>query len=128
MLWISKTRDGMDCVNFTRGDDAGLPITLKNGDEAYEMDPTEYLIFGVRAKPEETSPILLSLTSEPGSNIIVFAHNDTVDMDIGEYSADVQLMTAEGMRVTVWPKLPDNRRTSTQNWRNFAITPEVVRE
>ena len=128
MLWITQTADEMDCINITRGDDAGLPVDLYNGDDPYVMGENEYLIFGARELPDTSLPLLLQITSAPGSNVIVFTHSDTADMAVGEYSADIQLMTATGRRVTVWPVPPDKKRTAQKSWKNFAVTPEVVDE
>jgi len=117
-----------DVINLTRGDDAvmSVPITAPDGTE-YTMEPGEYLIFGVRELPDESSEVLLEIESDPGSNLISFAHADTEDLDVGFYSAEIQLMTQDGQRVTVWPKLTGTNRTSIANRRNFCLMTEVVR-
>ena len=48
-------------------------------------------------------------------------------MQIGMYSAEIQLMKEDGSRVTVWPKLTGGSRTSTANRKNFCLMTEVVR-
>lgn len=125
MLWITKNRYGMDCVNITRGDDATLAITLEADGEAYTLGVDEYLVFGVRKKPMEHSELLLEIEGEPGESAIHFEHADTAELRVGEYSAEVQLMRDE-QRVTVWPQLPESIKTSTDSWLNFCVTPEVV--
>lgn len=116
-----------DVINLTRGDDGELEIPLETdeGDE-FELSEDEYLIFGVRELPIADSPVLLEIESEPGSNIIRFRHADTANLAVGFYSAEVQMMTSDGQRQTVWPTLTGAKRTSTANRRNFCLMTEVV--
>lgn len=128
MIYISQDSNG-DVINLTRGDDAVIEIALTtDDDEEYEMDSNDYLIFAVREVPSPDSPVLLSIESEHGVNRIVFTHDDTKDMNIGFYSAEVQLMSSDGMIYTVWPKLVGNMRTSKSNRKNFVLMTEVVRD
>ena len=127
MIYISSDSSGMDVINLTRGDDAELTVPLTDdAGEPYEMGETEYLIFSMREKPVPESELLLELESEPGTDIITFTHADTADMAVGFYSAEVQLMTSDGKRVTVWPKLTGGQRTSANNRKNFCLMSEVV--
>lgn len=128
MLFISEDKDGNEVVNLTRGDDACLEIPMENSEKkSYTMGETEYLIFGVRRIPNRESELLINIESAPGSNRIIFQHADTADLDVGEYSAEAQLMTAEGKRITVWP-LPQGRQRIKENInrKNFVLMPEVV--
>ena len=116
-----------DVVNLTVGDDAVLTISLKTDEgEPYEMAAHEFLIFSVREKASLESPLLLEIVSDLMSNDIVFTHDDTKDMEPGFYSAEVQLMTDDGKRITVWPLLEGNARTSATNRKNFCLMTEVV--
>lgn len=127
MIYISNSSDGNGVINLTVGDDAALTVPLKTDDgEAYEMSGSEYLIFSVREKASLESPLLLELQSLPGENDIVFTHDDTKDMSPGFYSAEVQLMTEDLKRITVWPKLEGSSRTSASNRKNFCLMTEVV--
>lgn len=122
MIYVSN-----NVINLTVGDDAVLTVPLKDAEaHPYTMDPREYLIFALKETPTDESPVLLEINSESGSNQINFTHNDTKDLDVGFYSAEVQLMTVDGQRVTVWPKLEGNNRTSKSNRRNFCLMTEVV--
>ena len=122
MIYISD-----NVINLTRGDDAVLTMLLKDSEKhEYELDSREYLIFGLRETPTEDSPLLLEINGERGDNKIPFAHDDTKDLPVGYYSAEVQLMTSDGQRITVWPKLTGNSRTSKSNRRNFCLMTEVV--
>ena len=77
-------------INLNRGDDAVLTVPLKNTDGTdFIIGAQEYLIFGVRELPREDSELLLEVQSEPGDNKIVFQHTDTVDMEVGFYSAEI---------------------------------------
>lgn len=127
MIYIDKATDGSSVINLTVGDDATLTIPLKTDDgEDYDMGGNEYLIFSVREKPIEDSPLLIEIESEPGSNDISISHDDTKDMAPGFYSAEVQFMTEDGKRVTVWPKLTGAGRTSSGNRKNLCLMTEVV--
>ena len=52
-------------ISLNRGDDVlfGVSITDETG-ARYSMEAGDTLTFSVRALPEETSPVLLSVTSE----------------------------------------------------------------
>lgn len=114
-------------VNLTRGDDAVLTVPLKNTDKTeYVLGEQEYLIFGLKKYPTDESELLLEIHSSLGSNEIRFRHDDTKDLLVGDYSAEVQLMTRDGQRVTVWPKLTGSARTSKQSRKNFYLMSEVV--
>lgn len=127
MIYIDTKSGGGSVINLTIGDDATLEIPLKTEDgENYEMGENEYLIFSVREKPTEDSLLLIEKESDKGSNEIVLSHSDTSGMSTGFYSAEVQLMTEDGKRITVWPKLVGNERTSSANRRNFCLMTEVV--
>ena len=119
MLQIEK-----DCIYITRGDDAMFRIVLELNGEVYEMADGDVLTFTVRATPDETSPILAELTST--SNIFTISHEDTSSIPAGSYSADVQLMQADGKRTTVWPTIVGANRTKVHNFHNFNIMPEVT--
>lgn len=116
-------------INMYRGDDGGFVVPLPVGPHGrvYELGEDEYLIFGVRERPDESCEVLLEIRSEPGSNIIEISHEDTMNLEPGFYSAEIQLMAADGKRVTVWPMLRGNQRVSTENRKNFCLFPEVIR-
>lgn len=128
MLYLEEARDGSIKINLTRGDDAVIEVPLQNIDEEeYVLGEDEYLIFDVRAVPREDSELLIHITSIPGSSRIVFAHKDTVNLEPGQYSAEIQLMTSDGKRVTVWPKPTGKFKIKdTANRKNFILMPEVV--
>lgn len=130
MLYLEEARDGSIKINLTRGDDAVIEVPLKNIDEEeYVLGEDEYLIFDVRAVPREDSELLVHIESIPGSNRIVFTHEDTADLEVGQYSAEIQMMTSDGKRVTVWPKPIGKYKTKdTANRKNFILMPEVVYE
>lgn len=127
MIDVETSRDGMSVINLTVGDDASLSVTLKQSDGTeYEMSEYEYLIFSVREKPNIDSELLIEIESERGSNEIVFRHEDTENLSPGYYSAEAQLMTEDGKRITIWPKLSGNNKTSNSNRKNFCLMTEVV--
>ena len=130
MLYITENRDGSRIINLTRGDDAVIEVPLYNDDkEEYVLGETEFLIFSVRVLPREDSDLLVNIVSVPGSNRIVIGHHDTKDLDVGVYSAEIQLMTSDEKRITVWPKpVGKFKIKDTANRKNFILMPEVVYE
>lgn len=129
MIYISNDSSGMEVINLTRGDDAELTVPLSMDDgTAYEIGEDEYIIFGVREKATLDSALILELESALGTNVITFTHSDTANLPVGFYSAEVQLMTSDQKRITVWPKLTGSLRTSTANRKNFCLMSEVVSE
>ena len=117
-----------DVIYLTKGDDAVLDvssITAENGEE-YELQDTDVLTLTVRSQPTALMPVLIQIDALPGSRRIVFRHEDTAELDVGRYSADVQLTTAEGKRHTVWPTLSGNLRYEPRSFNNFVIMPEVT--
>lgn len=117
-----------DVIYITKGDDAVLEITsiATEGGEEYALQESDVLTLTVRALPSAQSPALLQVDALPGSRRIVFSHADTADLDVGRYSADVQLTTAEGKRYTVWPTITGSGRYVVKNLNNFVIMPEVT--
>lgn len=130
MLYITENRDGSRIINLTRGDDAVIEVPLYNDDkEEYVLGETEFLIFSVRVLPREDSDLLVNIVSVPGSNRIVIGHHDTKDLDVGVYSAEIQLMASDNKRITVWPKpVGKFKIKDTANRKNFILMPEVVYE
>ena len=46
-------------------------------------------------------------------------------MEVGEYSADIEIVTADGRHFTVWPTLNKSMRSRVANYRNFILMSEV---
>lgn len=117
-----------DAIYITKGDDAVLEvssITTDSGGE-YALQDADVLTLTVRALPSADSPALIQIDALPGSNRIVFRHEDTAELTVGRYSADVQLTTADGKRYTVWPTITGSSRYVIKNLNNFVIMPEVT--
>ena len=128
MLFITEDKNGQQVINLSRGDDAALEVPLKDlNDEPFELGETESLIFDVRVLPREDSELLIHIVSVPGTTRIVFTHDDTKDLEVGPYSAEIQLMTAEKKRITIWPEPIGKQKIRDKiNRKNFILMPEVV--
>ena len=127
MIYISNDFEGDSVINLTVGDDAELLVPLKTDDgKEYTMTENEWLIFSVREKATEESPLLVEILSEHGSNEIIFTHNDTAELTPGYYSAEIQLMAEGGKRITVWPKMVGSEKIRPINRKNFCLMTEVV--
>lgn len=124
MLYIED-----DVIYLTRGDDGALELNRLVDAEGtlYEMQEGDTLTMTVREVPTQESPVIFQTTSAPGSNRVVIRSADTANADPGRYSTDIQLVTADGLRFTVWPtELAGNLRYRTRNLKNFIIMPEVT--
>ena len=117
-----------DVIYLTKGDDAALEIsgvTAQDG-SLYELQAKDVLTITVRVLPSAESPVLIQIDSLPGSNRIVLRHEDTAELNVGRYSADVQLTTADGKRYTIWPSVSGSGRYVVKSFNNFVIMPEVT--
>lgn len=117
-----------DVIYITKGDDAVLEvssITAEDG-SSYALRDADVLTLTVRSIPSADSPVMIQIDALPGSNRIVLRHEDTAELNVGRYSADVQLTTAEGKRFTVWPNIAGSGRYVIKNFNNFIIMPEVT--
>lgn len=117
-----------DVIYLTKGDDAVLEVSsiTTDGGVEYALQETDVLTLTVRALPSSESPVLIQIDSLQGSNRIVLRHEDTAEMNVGRYSADVQLTTADGKRYTIWPSVSGSGRYVVKNFNNFVIMPEVT--
>lgn len=119
-----KIEDGI--IYITRGDDAVFDIAAKYGEdeEPYTLQAGDYYTFTVRKAPSRDSAIVFSTISVNGRIIIL--HGDTAEAEVGKYSADIQLNTSDGKRLTIWPQLSGSNRYTESNFKNFWIMPEVT--
>lgn len=120
-------------IYMYRGDDEVLEVDIVDSTgETVEVGEGETVTLTVRELPSRDSAVVFASTSAPGSNRIVIAHKDTTDADPGEYSADIQLLTADGCRKTVWPVIdkndPPNAKRQGTNRGNFVLLSEVTME
>ena len=117
-----------DAIYITKGDDAVLEVSsiTTDGGGEYALQDADVLTLTVRALPSADSPALIQIDSLPGVNRIVLRHEDTAELNVGRYSADVQLTTADGKRYTVWPAITGSGRYVVKNLNNFVIMPEVT--
>lgn len=118
-------------IYMYRGDDEVLDVSLVDDEgTAMELGEGDTVTLTVRELPSEDSETVFSSTSAPGSNRIVIRHADTSGAEPGEYSADIQLLTADGYHKTVWPVIDrkDPPKASKQNMNrgNFVLLSEVT--
>ena len=117
-------------IYLTKGDDAVLEVSsiaAQDGSQ-YEMQAGDVLTLTVRTLPSADSPALIQVDSLPGKNRIVLRHEDTAELNVGRYSADVQLTTADGLRNTIWPQISGAGRYVVKSYNNFVIMPEVTKK
>ena len=114
-----------DVFYMTRGDSAHIRFCpISAGDDDYVMQPGDLLEFTVRQEPTDASRVLISIIST--TNRITLRPEDTASLDVGEYSADAQLITASGDVYTIWPRLRGSARSTRRNTRNFILMSEVT--
>ena len=108
-----------DKIYLTKGDDAVLTVDVSE----YTMQDGDVIRFTVRVTPSAPDPPLLVLQNT--LPVLTFTHTDTVHMEVGEYSADIEIVTADGRHFTVWPTLNKSIRSRVTNYRNFILMSEV---
>lgn len=120
---------------MTRGDYApircGPYVRDPETDERtpYVMQPLDTITLTVRETADTSYPILLQITSQPGSDRLVILSQDTKDIPPGKYSADLQLNIDGGPQaITFWPEPPEKKRNqgAVYNFENFIINAEVT--
>lgn len=125
-------REAVTQIWMVRGDDERIEVPLyvvENGERVdFEMAAGDVLTLTVRELPDAAAPVLMQISGAPGQNVIPIRHEDTKDLAVGRYSADIQLMTADGLRKTVWPDFEagSSKRWRMQNTKNFCIVSEVT--
>ena len=113
-------------IYLTRGDSAEVSIDLTtDGGEKYELGAGDTLTLTVRKEPTATSAVIFA-KSVTGSGAVTITPEDTQDAEVGQYSADIQLTTADGEVHTVYPRLEGKARYRERNFKNFIIMPEVT--
>ena len=113
-------------IYLTRGDSAEVSIDLTTeGGEAYDLGANDTLTLTVRKEPTATSAVIFA-KSVVGSGVIPIAPEDTREAEVGQYSADIQLTTADGEVHTVYPRLEGKARYRERNFKNFVLMPEVT--
>lgn len=112
-----------DKICITHGDDAQLTVSV----DGYEMQEGDTMTLSVRRSSSDTGDATKLLEITSSTNVLTFTHTATAALAVGEYSADIQLETDDGMIYTVWPVLPDAFRARDMNFRNFIVMPEVTK-
>lgn len=113
-------------IYLTRGDNASLQIDLTtDAGEAWTLGEDDALTLALRALPTADAPVLMRVPGAPGSDTIPIRPEDTAGLEVGQYSADIQLITGAGQVLTVWPRLEGRNRTKVRNYKNFVIMSEV---
>lgn len=118
-------------IYIVRGDDELLQVNIHYADAQqtpYEMEAGDVLTLSVRALPLDSSPLLLQVKGEAGSDKIELTHADTAKLEYGSYSADLQLTRSDGRRMTVWPTQLSGDRLKGKNLKNFNVAAEVTME
>lgn len=119
-------------IYLTRGDYANIACNLKFKNENeewedYEMQDGDFLTLTVREEASKQSPVLLEIISL--TNELKFFNDDTKNIPIGNYSADIQLTLSDGKRFTFWPEVTkeDNYNfRKEKNIKNFFLLSEVT--
>lgn len=118
-------------IYIVRGDDEVIRLAIRHSDDErtpYQMQADDVITLTVREFPNSASPVLLQINGAPGSDCIEIRHEDTAGMEYGSYSADLQLVRADGRRMTVWPTQMGSDRIKGRNLKNFNVAAEVTME
>lgn len=108
---------------LSRGDYASFSVTPRDENKVpYDMEAGDELVMTIREIASKDSPVLAQIRSR--TNVLTFVPEDTRDMNIGKYSADIQLMRCERTPITVYP--PFEIGLKEKNWKNFILAAEVT--
>lgn len=127
-------------LHITKGDDVYFKVDIYQEDspDLYELNAHDHLHFTVRYMPvslgEEYDEPIMEVDSD--SLIIHLPHEMTKDLEVGIYSADIQLCkdleTYTGNIdddydiITVWPIHEHIKKCGRiHNFKNFVVDPEV---
>ena len=128
------SKDGV--ITMNKGDDAFFDVEIymsmsdadgKVTEKPYEMQDGDTLTLTVRRRPDEDCPVEFSVTSN--TNRLEIVPEDTREMKIGKYSADIQLNYG-GKKCTVFPllhNLSKEQLSLSKNWENFILVGEVTK-
>ena len=112
-------------IAITRGDCGIINVSIgQNDGDEWEMGKTDILELTVRNYPDSASPVMMHITSNPGSKQLVLQSDDTQILP-GRYSADIQL-NHNGCYYTIWPEMDLVASCRTKNWKNFIVGAEVT--
>lgn len=111
-----------EIISLPRGTCISLPVNMVSDGEAVVMDETDYLVLTVREIASESSPILLEITGDKGSNVLTIHESDTASMEVGKYSAEIRLYHF-GCVYSVWGI--DATDSREKNLKNFVILAGV---
>lgn len=85
--------DNSNGITLTRGDNAELHLTLTSGGETYDYS-NDKVVFGVKRSAFEENLILEKIVDEDGN--IVLEHDDTKNLEFGDYLYSIRLETEDG--------------------------------
>lgn len=115
-------------IYITKGDSATIHVKLRDMSGAeYKMREGDKLKLSVAEFPHKLSSVRIYITSD--TNDIELKPNDTKSLGVGQYSADIQLSTADGRIFTIFPDYSDDPgklKDEKKSWKNFWVTPEVT--
>lgn len=118
---------------MVRGDDEVIAVSpgiMLDGvlnENGYSVQDGDVITLTVRETPDDEAAVLMRISSAPGVMRIPIRHEDTEGIPYGQYSADIELVTADGYHKTIWPILkPERTRAGATNLKNFNICSEVT--
>lgn len=115
-------------IKLTAGQSATINVTLTTETgERYAMQKGDQLKLTVAESTEGGAPVLLEKIARTNPTIKL-EPSDTINIPVGQYSADIELLTVDGHVYSIYPNFTDDSRLrADMNWRNFWVTPRVSR-
>ena len=121
-MWMVRVDDEIIAVT---------PSTMVDGvviEGDYVVQDSDIITLTIRETTDDDAIELARISGAPGVMRIPIRHEDTADIPYGQYSADIELITADGLHKTIWPVLKTERtRAGAGNLKNFVICSEVTR-
>ena len=89
--------DNKQTIKIVRGTTNGFSVTVTDEDgEAYELQSGEFIRFGVKQTPTDTSYILTKTITEADTNgdyVFTLTPTDTISLAFGSYWYDIGLQS-----------------------------------
>ncbi len=109
-------------ISIPRGTCLSVTVNMTSDGQAVTMGATDHLVLTVREVASASSPVLLSITGENGSNVITIHEADTASMAVGKYSAEIRLYRNDCVYSAWGIDASDSRQ---KNLKNFVVLAGV---
>jgi len=87
-------------IRLTRGDTAAFGLSIMAHGEDFTLGEGDRAIFSVKASFDDEE---YAVQKDVEDGIVRILHEDTMDLNVGNYVWDIQIMFADGQVTTIGP-------------------------